>query len=108
MNKMCSSSSSTFLPLHLPRRNRLILHFSHQFPIFTKNPKTPRFISFSASITQNNLQFSSDRPDVDDYNGWAILEQNDFIPKPPKKGTIFKTLDYLFVLFHNCIEVYIL
>lgn len=84
---MCSSSSSvsTFLPLHLPRRNRLFLKISHPFPILTdegvfrpRNPRGRRLISLSASITRDNLHLSwvsSDRRDAEDYNGWAILEE---------------------------------
>lgn len=83
---MCSSSSiSTFLPLHLSRRNRLFLKISHPFPILTdecvfrpRNPRGRRLISLSASITRDNLHLSwvsSDRRDAEDYNGWAILEE---------------------------------
>ncbi|XP_024989508.1 uncharacterized protein LOC112524095 [Cynara cardunculus var. scolymus] len=83
---MCSSSSlSTFLPIHLPRRNRLFLKISHPFPILTdegvlrpRNPRGRRLISLSASITRDNLHLSwvsSDRRDAEDYNGWAILEE---------------------------------
>ncbi|KAJ9554168.1 hypothetical protein OSB04_018213 [Centaurea solstitialis] len=96
---MCSSSSSlyTFLPLHLPRRNRFFLRFSHPSPILTNealfrptNPRPPRLISLSASITRDNLHssswISSDRRDAEDYyNGWAVVEET-VTPKKHKKG----------------------
>ncbi|XP_071686396.1 uncharacterized protein [Rutidosis leptorrhynchoides] len=93
---MCSSSSiSTIFPLHLPRRNHLFLKFSNSFPISTHetifnptNPRKKKLISISASITKNKLELSwvpSDRNDVDDYNGWAIMEET-ISPKKPKKG----------------------
>ncbi|KAI3817160.1 hypothetical protein L1987_10949 [Smallanthus sonchifolius] len=93
---MCFSSSvSTFSPLHLPRRNRLFLRFSYSLPILTDeaisrptNPRTRRLISLSATITRDNLELSSisaDPRDVEDYNGWAILEET-VIPKKQKQG----------------------
>nr|XP_043613836.1 uncharacterized protein LOC122585777 [Erigeron canadensis] len=91
---MCSSSTiSTFLPLC---KN----HPFHQFPILTadenlfsefrlKNPKNRNFTSISASITKNNLHLSwvnSDQPEIDDFNGWAFLEETVIIPEKQKKG----------------------
>ncbi|KAK9060002.1 hypothetical protein SSX86_020706 [Deinandra increscens subsp. villosa] len=93
---MCSSSSApTFYPLHIPRRNRQFLRFSYPFPILTNerhfrltNPRTRKLTSLSASITRDNLQLSwasSDRRDVEDYNGWAIVEET-VIPKKQTGG----------------------
>ncbi|KAL4574576.1 hypothetical protein LXL04_021410 [Taraxacum kok-saghyz] len=90
---MCSSSSvSTFLPLHLPSRNRLFLKFSLPFPISSNegvfrptNPRRRRLISLSASITRNNIESSSDKRDGEDYNGWAILEES-VSPTKHKEG----------------------
>lgn len=85
------------MPLNLPNRNRLHLNFSNPFPILNDeavfrpviNPRTRRLISLSASITKDNLQLSwsaSDRGDVDDYNGWAFVEESVVSPKKQKKG----------------------
>ncbi|XP_076923993.1 uncharacterized protein LOC143586313 [Bidens hawaiensis] len=78
---MCSSSSTpTFFPLHTPHTNHHTL--KSQYPLLNfkpTNPKPPKFAPLSASIAQDNQELSwvsSDRPDVDYYNGWAILEES--------------------------------
>ncbi|KAL8241922.1 hypothetical protein R6Q59_012224 [Mikania micrantha] len=93
---MCSSSStSTFFPLHIPSRNRQFLTFSYPFRILTNdrnfrptNPRSRKLNSLSASIARDNLELSwvsSDRRDVEDYNGWAIVEET-VVPKKQTRG----------------------
>ncbi|MFS7993405.1 putative S-layer domain-containing protein [Helianthus anomalus] len=88
---MCSSSSTpTFFPLHTPRTNRHFLKhpYPYPFPPLTHdlninlrptNPRTRKIISLSSSVAQHNLKLSwapSDKQDVEDYNGWAIVEES--------------------------------
>ncbi|KAJ0677910.1 hypothetical protein HanOQP8_Chr12g0442011 [Helianthus annuus] len=86
---MCSSSSTpTFFPLHTPRTNRHFLKHPYPFPPLTHdlninlrptNPRTRKIISLSSSVAQDNLKLSwasSDKQDVEDYNGWAIVEES--------------------------------
>ncbi|KAL8218593.1 hypothetical protein R6Q57_021966 [Mikania cordata] len=93
---MCFSSSAiSFSPLHLPHRNRFFHRISYPIPVFTyessfrpANPRRQRLISPSASITRDKPELSpvsADHRDVEDYNGWAILEET-IIPKKQKEG----------------------
>ncbi|KAI7744068.1 hypothetical protein M8C21_006693, partial [Ambrosia artemisiifolia] len=72
---MCSSSSSTpiFFPLHIPCTNHHFIKLSYPFP----SPRKQKIISLSSSLTQDNIQLSwasSDRQNIQDYNGWAFVE----------------------------------
>lgn len=94
---MCLSFS-----LCVPSKAPFSLHHRFTFSasgnplcIRTRNPKS---FSISASIAEKNsaLELSWDRDASDDYNGWAVVEED--ISKPVGRkgnGFLFKHLDEL-------------
>ncbi|XP_076891918.1 uncharacterized protein LOC143543491 [Bidens hawaiensis] len=86
---MCSSSSTpTFFSLHTLKSQYPFPISTHNLYLKPTNPKHPKLTPLSASIAQDNQELSwgsSDRRDIDDYNGWAILQQSG-LPRKKTEG----------------------
>ncbi|XP_076956024.1 uncharacterized protein LOC143631046 [Bidens hawaiensis] len=90
---MCSSSSTpTFFSLHTLKSQYPFPISTHNLNLKPTNPKPPKFTPLSASIAQDNQELSwvsSDRRDIDDYNGWAILQQSGLPRKKSGGAPVF-------------------